>query len=139
MIKKIILIFSFFLVTFNGISRDLKDFDRFYSIISKLESNNNPKAIGDNGLAIGIAQIHKNYFIDAQKYDKNLINNSYLDCFRVDISKKIVYAYLLKYSKTNDFEEWCRLHNSGPDWKNKRELTNKYYQKFLKIQLTLSK
>lgn len=135
MIKKYLLIFCLIFVNYQGFSRDLPDFERFWIILTQLESNNNPKAIGDNGLAIGIAQIHKNYFLDAQKFDKSLINNSYSDCFDPKIAKKVVKSYLSRYCKENEdsFENWARCHNSGWNWKKKKDLTNNYWMKFSRL------
>ena len=129
---KHLLIFSFILVNSLEISRDLEKFEKIWLILIQLESGGKPNAIGDNGKAIGPAQIHKAYWQDAVEYDKT-IKGEYKNCFDINYSKKIVYAYLLRYSKSNNWEEWCRLHNSGPNWAKKKHLTNGYWAKFKKI------
>lgn len=73
--------------------------------IALIESNGNPKAVGDNGLAIGLFQIHKPAYNDAvsyinQTYNKEILKEySFLkgykqDCFDQDTSYAIAEAYL---------------------------------------------
>ena len=109
---------------------------RFFDVLGKLESNNNPKAIGDNGLAIGIYQIHRNYFIDATDFDRNLKKYKYNDCFNPEIAKLVVTSYLARYCRNSTYYDMARCHNSGPGWKNKIDLTNRYVGKFKEIELT---
>jgi hypothetical protein len=132
--KKYFVLFLVIFVHFECLSRDLVDFDRFWKILVEIESGGKTNAIGDGGKAIGIAQIHKAYFIDAQQFNKELNKYKYTDCFNPEISESVVRAYLSKYSKTNSFEEWAKLHNGGPGWKNKTGQAEinliKYWQKF---------
>lgn len=129
--KKIILFFVSFCLILPVFGRELPKIDEFLIILGRVESSNNPKAYNKSENAIGIYQIRLLYFKDAQQFDKNLIKYSHSDCFSPEISKKVVIAYLSKYCKKNDFESWARCHNSGPNWKNKKHLTNKYWKKFL--------
>jgi hypothetical protein len=70
--KKYFVLFLAIFVHFECLSRDLVDFDRFWKILVEIESGGKTNAIGDGGKAIGIAQIHKAYFIDAQQFNKEL-------------------------------------------------------------------
>ncbi len=106
------------------------DFNKFYLILGKLESNNNKNAIGDNGKAIGIYQIHEHYFNDARDFDKNLSKLAYNDCFNPEISKLVVRSYISRYCKNGSMEDMARCHNSGPNWKNKINKTNNYIKRF---------
>jgi hypothetical protein len=106
--------------------------DKFFSVLSQIESNNKPNTIGDNGLAIGIYQIHEIYFKDALQYDESLRKYKYSDCFNSGIAKLIVRAYMSKYAKDFSFEEMARLHNGGPNFRNKINKTNKYWERFQK-------
>ena len=110
----------------NGYSKD------FWGALAQVESGNNPKAVGDSGKALGIYQIHESYFKDAAEYDKDLRKYNYFDCFNPEISKKVVTAYLSRYCKNGTPEDFARCHNSGPNWKNKKHLTEKYWQKIKK-------
>lgn len=127
MINKYLIILFLFSLNNSIFARELKEFDKFWSVLTKLESNNNEKSVGDGGKAIGIAQIHYVYWLDSG------VKGKYTQCFDKNYSKKVVYSYLLKYSKTDDFEEWTRLHNSGPGWRSKKKLTDNYYKKFLAL------
>lgn len=138
MIKKYLFLLFVFFIQISCFSRDLPDFDKFWAILIKLESGGKTNTVGDAGRAIGPAQIHKAYFLDAQEYNKELNKYKYSDCFNPDVAKEVVKAYLSRYCKENDFESWARCHNSGPEWKNKKELTNKYWNKFKKIQKSIS-
>lgn len=125
---KYLLILSIFSFNLIGFGRELSNFNQFWEVLTQLESSNNPKAVGDNGLAIGIAQIHRVYWQDSG------VPGKYEQCFDINYSKKIVYAYLLRYSKTDNFEEWARLHNGGCNWKKKKGQAKKnldsYWAKF---------
>ena len=73
--------------------------------IALIESNGNPKAVGDNGLAIGLFQIHKPAYNDAISYIEKSYSQSFLkdyrvfkgykqDCLDADLSYEIAAAYL---------------------------------------------
>jgi hypothetical protein len=129
-------IFSLILSNFNCYSQNNKEFERFLSAIAIVESSNNPKAVGDSGKSIGIFQIQKNYFLDAQEFNKNLRKYQHKDCFSPEIAKIVVISYFQRYApkelKTNNFEALARLHNSGPGWKNKKNKTEIYWGKVKK-------
>ena len=113
--------------------------EKFYQALGQIESNNKPKAVGDNGRAIGIYQIHKSYWQDAVDFNKS-IKGRYSDCFNVEYSKKIVQAYFNRYEresiKNQNFENLARCHNGGYNWRNKREKTNNYWAKFKLILMS---
>lgn len=127
---KSILIFAICFQCFPAIS---SDFQTFLGVLSKVESRDNDKAVGDGGNSIGRYQIGKLYFIDAQSFNTNLNKYSWRDCFNGNVSEQVVRAYMLKYEpvavRNNDWEVLARLHNSGPRWRNKKHLTNKYWFK----------
>lgn len=129
--KKILFTFISILALDTAFSQNNDSFDKFYSILIKVESGGKTNSIGDNGKAIGPAQIHKVYWQDATSFDKS-IGGKYEDCFRLDYSKKIVRAYMNRYCKNGTWEEMARCHNSGWNWRNKYSLTNSYWRKFQK-------
>jgi hypothetical protein len=106
--------------------------DEFFKVLGVIESNNQDKCVGDNGLALGRYQIHKNYYLDAKKYDKT-INFSYDSLTNESNARKVVIAYLSRYCKSNSFEDFARCHNAGPNYKSKLNKTNYYWQKFQKV------
>lgn len=106
--------------------------NEFFRVLSIVESNNNKNAVGDNGKSIGIYQIHENYFQDARDFNKNLSKYTYKDCFNPEIARMVVSAYLSRYCKNGSMEDMARAHNSGPNWRNKKHLTNNYWARFQK-------
>ena len=98
-------------------------FEDFARAVAKVESNNNSKAIGDNGKARGILQIHEICFNDAAKYDAELLKYGYQGCFNPQVSKRVLWAYCAKYEKealkNGDFEILAKLWNGGCGWRTK--------------------
>lgn len=128
---KIYLIFSLFCAAFSSFGsitmNQINNFNVFWPILTKIESNNNKNAVGDNKMAIGIAQIHLNCLIDANKYGKTAYTHK--DCFDPEISKIICFNYLLKYSSSDlelgNFERLAKTWNGGCNWEknSKKSLT----------------
>lgn len=105
--------------------------DALLNAISKVESNNNPNAVGDNGKAIGIYQIHLSYWKDAIEHDPS-IGGSYEDCKNPEYARKIVIAYMDRYAPKNASDETlARIHNGGP-MGYKKASTKKYWNKVKK-------
>ena len=92
--------------------------------LAMIESGNNPAAIGDNGHAVGIYQLHEVYVDDA-----NIIsgqNYTYADRLNPEKSQEMVHIYLNYYGiryerltgKPVTAEVLAAIHNGGPDgWK----------------------
>jgi soluble lytic murein transglycosylase-like protein len=105
--------------------------NRLLPALARVESKNDPNAIGDGGAAIGIYQIHRAYWQDAVDFDKSL-GGSYNDCFNPEYAKRVVRAYLKRYgSTTATVEQLARIHNGGPKGCTKRA-TIKYWKKVRK-------
>lgn len=119
------------------------DFDNIFKIISIIESNENPYAIGDNGRAIGIVQIHKICIDDVN----NHFNTDYrhYDAFNVDKSRDIFELYLTmgiifyKYSNNRfpTIEHIVKMWNGGIYNGYRIHSTEKYYKKFIYISFKL--
>jgi hypothetical protein len=108
---------------------------RFFDALGAVESSNNPKAYNKLEKAIGIYQIRPAYFKDAQEFNWLLKEYKHEDCYSPVISRKVVSAYMARYCKEKTYENMSRCHNSGPNWKNKTNLTNNYWNK-MKKELT---
>jgi hypothetical protein len=134
---KYLLIFCLLLANNVTFARELPNFEQFIKILGKLESGNKDMAIGDNGKAISRYQIWEACYIDAREYDKS-IKFSYQSITNEVNARKVVKAYISRYSKTDNFEDWARLWNGGPGWKKatgkKKENLDKYVKKFRIIQ-----
>jgi hypothetical protein len=103
-------------------------------VLAQVESNNNPNAVGDGGKAIGIYQIHAEYWEDGCNFKQ--VDWPYDWAKRPNKSAEIVTAYLMYYGmvyekrtgKKATAEVLCRIHNGGPSgWKKKA--TVKYWNK----------
>ena len=118
------------------ISNDLID------SICKVESGNNPNAVGDNGKSVGIAQIQKicvddcNRILKMRKQSKRF---TYEDRKSVSKSKEMMKIYLEFYGRQYAKETGIaptnkvlsRIWNGGPrGWK--LDATYAYYQKVRK-------
>ena len=125
------LAYFIFCLFYSLISESAEIPDGFFKALGQVESNQNPRAIGDDGKSIGIFQIQKACWLDAINFDKT-IGGKYENCFEIEYSKKIVKAYLSKYCSNGTFEDWARLWNSGPNFKSKKYSTEKYWDKIKK-------
>ena len=93
--------------------------------IGMVESGFDPKAIGDNGKAVGILQIHKAYVDDVNRIlGRNVY--TYEDRWDAGKSYSMAFVYLNHYGRRykritgNDptMEVFARIHNGGPNgWK----------------------
>ena len=103
-------------------------------LLAEVESNFDPNAIGDDGAAIGIYQIHKDYWTDAT--DTLEVEWDYIfakDPFR---STCVVIAYLSLYGcryedeigQPATMEVLARIHKDGPDG-YKKESSKAYWKK----------
>lgn len=92
------------------------------------ESGGRSHAIGDGGASRGILQIKKEYWIDAR-----MPYGTYLDVHKPAYAKEVVRRYMKRYEPKAyarcDVEVLTRLHNSGPQWRNKIKATNEYVNK----------
>lgn len=116
-------IFATFSANCAEIQKKSVTFSQFAAALAKVESNNNPKAIGDNGRAIGLLQIQSKCFQDAAKFDKELNKFSYSHCFDPRVSKRVLWAYCSKYEakalQNNDWITLAKLWNGGCGWRTK--------------------
>jgi len=126
--------------------------------IAKVESDNDPNAVGDDGKAIGIFQIHWAYWKDAVDYDyretqrrgcgcirdmnkrfveqcdrckgiPSFIGGRYEDCWNPVYAKKIVLLYMARYAPSGASDETlARIHNGGPQGHRKSE-TLEYWKR----------
>ena len=130
---------------------DSLSYIKFRNIIAIVESNNNPTKVGDNGLAIGIYQIHQICFKDAQRFNTNLLSYKYTYCFDPVRADDVFLAYIGHYcapqvNRINngkgtwkDYEIIARIWNGGPLGLHKNA-TIKYWNrvKLLMIKANLT-
>ena len=104
------------------------DFDKFLDALAWAESENDPNAVGDEGRAVGLYQIHQIYVIDVNRI---LGKDIYTIHDRLDPikSRDMTIIYIQHYAgvkagpekrdKMQLWEKMARIHNAGPDgWRN---------------------
>lgn len=97
---------------------------RFLAALAMVESGNDSNAVGDGGMALGVYQIHRAYYIDARRqmvkegtpasfflgYDADVKNHF--------VAELLVRAYMRRYVpeayESNEWEALARTHNGGP-------------------------
>lgn len=135
--KKILCLVLIAISAFSGRCVD----DKFFKALAAVESGGNPRAYNKAESAVGIFQIRKSYFEDAVAFNKNLSKYSHSDCFRADISRLVVLAYMNRYAKeavkSNNYEVLAKTHNGGSGWKKKtgqvKNNLNIYWNKLKKF------
>src|SRR3990167_3030007 len=93
-------LFTFiFCLIFVLISKSAEIPDIFFKALGQVESGGSVKAYNKIENAIGIYQIRKLYFTDAQKFNLELKKYKHENCFDERISRQVVLAYFQKYGK----------------------------------------
>ena len=106
------------------------DIERLLDAIASVESNDNARAVGDKGRAVGTYQIHKRYWRDGTRILG--VDWSY-DLARDPVkARQVVKAYLLRYGKGKTLLQKARIHNGGPRGYRK-EATLAYARKIAKV------
>jgi hypothetical protein len=83
------------------------------AIIAHESGGNDHCKDGDNGKAIGPAQIHEAYFRDAAAYDRSL-GDDYSRCRDREFAERVVRAYMARYCTEGMTDrEICMIHNGG--------------------------
>jgi Destabilase len=105
------------------------DIDRLLDAIASVESNANPRAVGDRGRALGAFQIHKRYWRDGTRFLG--VSWSYDLARDPAKARQVVRAYLRRYGKGKTLLQMARIHNGGPRG-HRKKATLKYARKIAK-------
>lgn len=113
---------------------------KIYDVIKYVETNNNPKAIGDNGKAYGIVQIHKIAVDDVNRIYGTRYRHE--DAFEENCAREIFELYLLagiekfikKYNKYPTEKDLVRMWNGSIYNGYNKKSTIKYYNRYLKFK-----
>ena len=131
----LLFIFVFVSCSVKASASEPLDIERLLPALEKVESNGNPKAIGDKGKAFGILQIWEVVIVDVNRVFKT--NYKHADAFDPvkarDICRKYlaIYATEKRLGRKPTMEDAARIWNGGPQG-HKKEATNKYWQKVAK-------
>lgn len=107
-----------------------------------LNAPRKPNAVGDNGRAFGIYQIHGDYVLDVNAFFRKKYNHE--AAFVPELAKEIVQGYLARWgtqyrkntTKIPTYETLARIHNGGPyGWKHSN--TDIYWEKCKPVLLSL--
>jgi len=108
----------------------IRPYEAIWKATCKVESNNNPNAIGDKNLkykSYGIAQIRKPRLDDY--FQQTGINYKPIEMFDTAKSKSVFMWYAMQYSPS-DIESISRCWNGGSNGM-KKQSTKAYYKKVL--------
>jgi hypothetical protein len=114
-----------------------------YNVIKHVETNNNPNAVGDDGKAYGVVQIHLGAILDVNRiYGTDYIHE---DAFHEECSEEIFYRYISygiaiyiqNHNTRPTEEEIVRMWNGGIYRGYKIKSTKKYWNRYLKFKTLL--
>jgi hypothetical protein len=86
--------------------------ERLLDAIAQVESRYDAAAVGDNGRAVGVYQIHREYWMDGTRVLG--VNWQYSDARDPRKARQVVHAYLCHYGKGRTLLDMARIHNGGP-------------------------
>ena len=95
-----------------------------------VESRGNVHAVGDNGKAIGVLQIHKEVIDDVNRaYRTTYV---YSDRKSIEKSREICRKYLILHGgRSASDEKYARIWNGGPTG-HKKKSTEQYWRKVMR-------
>lgn len=106
--------------------------ERLIDALVQVESNGNPRAVGDNGKALGCLQIWQCVIDDVNQVSR--VKYTHADAFDPAKARAICRAYLAHYGTAKRLgrqptdEDFARIWNGGPaGWK--KQSTKSYWKK----------
>lgn len=145
MMKKIMMLV---LVSFSCFAIEVSD--NLLNAMCKVESNCKANAVGDNGKASGILQIHKCYVSEVNRIcslKKNGKKFTFEDRYDINKSKEMVKIYLQFWGgiyekqtgkKAND-EVLAKIHNGHTFWKKSDKVKENVQNYWKKVEKKLVK
>jgi soluble lytic murein transglycosylase-like protein len=112
------------------------DLDRLIPALVQVESNGNPRAVGDGGKALGALQIWSVVVVDVNRAHGT--RYTHRDAFDPAKAEAICRAYLSIYAtprrlgRTPTMEDAARIWNGGPNG-HRKSATEKYWQKVARV------
>ena len=110
-------------------THDAQDpFPRVLRAMIWVESRGDPEAVGDGGCAIGVLQIHRDYWTDAMRFlGEDWPYQDASDPVKAAMAcRAYCEHYARAYGRPWTAETIARIHNGGPTgWK--KQATIKYY------------
>jgi hypothetical protein len=112
------------------------DLDRLIPALVQVESNGNPRAVGDNGKALGQLQIWSVVVVDVNRAKGTRYTHK--DAFDPAKAEAICRAYLSIYctprrrGRSPTMEDAARIWNGGPNG-HRKSATEKYWHKVARV------
>lgn len=112
-------------------------------VLRVIESQNDPNAIGDNGKAKGVLQIHSIYVKEVNnRYGTSFKHNEMFDPVKAEevtylYMKFFIKYYNKKFNKMPTEQDLVRIHNGGAFRGYKIDATKHYYNRYLKSKNNL--
>ena len=133
-----------FIITLLSLSSNAINLEGIYNVIKYVESNNKTTAIGDNGEAFGIVQIHKicvddvNRIYNTDYKHQDVFNEACaIEIFNLYLIEGI-RLYVLKYKREPTEQDIVRFWNGGIYSGHLRKTTLKYWYKYLRVKFKLN-
>lgn len=102
--------------------------------MAKVESGNDPAAVGDGGRAIGVYQIHHAYWLDSG------VPGRWEDCRDARYAQRVVLGYWQRYCpeslRRGEAQVLARVHHGGPAGHTRRH-TVTYWHKVHSVRRRL--
>ncbi len=108
--------------------------DLLLDAIAKVESHNDPNAIGDSGRAVGVYQIHRSYWQDGTRILG--VDWKYREAKDPSKARLVVSAYLRHYGRGKSLIDMARIHNGGPRG-DRKKATREYARRIEAVLLPL--
>ena len=133
------------LLIFLSLSLNATELDQIYKVLKHVETNNRVDAVGDNGKAFGVVQIHKICVMDINRIYKT--DYTHRQAFDETCSREMFMLYIsygIKRFKrfrrrSPTEEEIVRMWNGGLYTGYKKKTTLKYYKRYKKFKTLLLK
>lgn len=138
MVRKLLVLLSF--ITITTVYAKSPDLESIVKVLKEVESLNNSKAIGDNGRAFGILQIHKVYVDEVNlRFGTDYTHKQMFqdECAVEVFNLYMQYAskkFCKKYGKDPTEQDIVRMHNGGLYRGYRIKATLKYYKRYLKFK-----
>ena len=130
--RLVVIIFVWFL----SLSSHATDLVQIYDVIKHVETNNKDSAVGDNGKAYGVVQIHKICVADINRIYKT--NYLHKDAFNKDCAREMFMLYIsegirlfkVKHCRSPTEGQIVRMWNGGIYRGYFKKATLKYLKRY---------
>lgn len=120
------------------------NYSQIMTVLKHVETNDNVEAIGDNGKAFGVLQIHKICVDDVNRIYGTKYTHQ--DAFNESCAEEIFILYIdagikrfeKKYNKEPTEQDIVRMWNGGVYTGYKKQATLKYYRRYLRFKKLIS-